>query len=67
VARALGELAPNHEAVLRAKYLEQLSVDEIAAAWGQSAKAIESLLSRARAAFRAAYPAEKTVRPEIAP
>jgi DNA-directed RNA polymerase specialized sigma24 family protein len=38
--------------VLRAKYLEQRSVNDIALAWQQTAKAIESLLTRARLAFR---------------
>lgn len=44
---------PNHyEDVLRAKYLDQQSVDEIAEARRESPKAIESLLTRARKAFR---------------
>jgi RNA polymerase sigma-70 factor (ECF subfamily) len=55
VARALAELPQRYEAVLRAKYLDQRSVNEIAAAWGETPKAIESLLTRARQAFRAAY------------
>ncbi len=33
-------------------YLEQQSVDHIAGLWHETPKAIESLLSRARAAFR---------------
>ena len=60
IAAALDALSPRHEAVLRAKYLEGLSVAAIAAAWGESEKAIESLLTRAREAFRQAYgPLEK--------
>jgi RNA polymerase sigma-70 factor (ECF subfamily) len=55
VARALAELTPRYEAVLRAKYLDQLAVAEIAAAWKETPKAVESLLSRARQAFREAY------------
>ena len=58
VALALASLPPRHEAALRAKYLDGQSVAEIAAATGESAKAVESLLTRARAAFRAAYPEE---------
>jgi|SRR5579883_264212 len=58
VAAALAALPDHYEAVLRAKYLDRQSVDEIAAARGDSPKAIESLLSRARQAFREAY--EKT-------
>lgn len=52
VAAALSALPENYAAVLQAKYLEQRSVGEIANAWNQSAKAIESLLTRARLAFR---------------
>lgn len=55
VALALAALPARYEAVLRAKYEEQLHVAEIAARWGDSPKAVESLLVRARAAFRKAY------------
>jgi RNA polymerase sigma-70 factor (ECF subfamily) len=52
IARALDELSERQEAVLRAKYLDGQSVAEIAAVWNESPKAVESLLSRARQAFR---------------
>jgi RNA polymerase sigma-70 factor (ECF subfamily) len=55
IARALATLSERHEAVLRAKYLELRRVAEIAAQWQESPKAIESLLTRAREAFREAY------------
>ena len=55
VVRALAELADDYEAVLRAKYLDGLSVQAIADANGQSIKAVESRLTRARDAFRTAY------------
>jgi RNA polymerase sigma-70 factor (ECF subfamily) len=55
VAAALAELPEHYEAVLRAKYLDQLTVDDIAARRGDSPKAVESLLSRARQAFREAF------------
>jgi RNA polymerase sigma-70 factor (ECF subfamily) len=55
IARALAALPPRYEAVLQAKYLEQKSVAAIAADWNETPKAVESLLSRARQAFRAAY------------
>jgi RNA polymerase sigma-70 factor, ECF subfamily len=55
VARALAALPERYEALLQAKYLNQQSVDQIAAAWDQTPKAIESLLTRARQAFREAY------------
>ena len=48
------ELPERYQAVLQAKYLDQRPVAEIATAWGQSVKSVESLLSRARAAFREA-------------
>jgi len=52
VAAALLALPEHYAAVLQAKYLEQRSVSDIAQAWNQTAKAIESLLTRARLAFR---------------
>ncbi len=55
VAEALARLPEHYEAVLRAKYVDRLSVNEIAAGRGESAKAVESLLTRAREAFRAEY------------
>ncbi len=55
VATALAALPDHYEAVLRAKYLDRLTVDEIAARRRESPKAVESLLARARQAFRAVY------------
>jgi RNA polymerase sigma-70 factor (ECF subfamily) len=55
IAHALAELSERHEAVLRAKYLEGRAVADIAAEWRETPKAVESLLTRAREAFRAAY------------
>jgi RNA polymerase sigma-70 factor (ECF subfamily) len=55
VATALTALADHYEAVLRAKYLDRMTVEEIATERGDSAKAVESLLARARQAFREAY------------
>jgi RNA polymerase sigma-70 factor (ECF subfamily) len=52
IVRALEGLPERYEAVLRAKYLEQQSVNAIGAAWNETPKAIESLLTRARQAFR---------------
>jgi len=57
IARTLADLPPRQEQVLRSKYLEQMSVQAIADAWGETPKAIESLLTRARQAFRDAYDA----------
>jgi len=57
IAAALADLPEHYEAVLRAKYLEGASVAEIAEASGQTAKAVESRLSRARWAFREKYQA----------
>lgn len=44
-----------HEEVLRAKYVDQFSIVEIAHMRNESPKAIESLLTRAREAFRREY------------
>jgi RNA polymerase sigma-70 factor (ECF subfamily) len=55
VAAALASLPDRSEAVLRMKYLDRMSVAEIATGWCETEKAVESLLSRARAAFREAY------------
>ncbi len=55
IARALGLLPERYENVLRAKYVDGQSVADIAAASGDTAKAVESLLTRARQAFREVY------------
>ncbi|HTU90128.1 MAG TPA: sigma-70 family RNA polymerase sigma factor, partial [Gemmataceae bacterium] len=55
IAAALGALPAQYEAVLRMKYLEGRSIADIAAERGESPKAVESLLTRAREAFRQAY------------
>jgi RNA polymerase sigma-70 factor, ECF subfamily len=55
IARALSLLPERYEAVLRAKYLDRQSVAVIADGWKETPKAIESLLTRARQAFREAY------------
>lgn len=54
-ATALASLQTRHELVLRAKYLDGRTVNDIAIDWGESPKAVESLLTRARDAFRMAY------------
>src|SRR5262245_10042174 len=61
VARALADLPEPYEAVLRAKYLDGQDVASIARERGVSAKAVESQLSRAREAFRAAYQARENL------
>jgi RNA polymerase sigma-70 factor (ECF subfamily) len=55
LSQVLTSLPDHYESVLRAKYAEQRSVAEIARQWGRSSKAVESLLSRARTAFRKAW------------
>ena len=57
VAAALAALPDRCERVLRAKYLDRRTVAEIAAEWGETEKAVESLLARARQAFRDAFDA----------
>lgn len=55
VHRALDELPRQYARVLEWKYLEELSVDEIAGRLERGQKAAESLLTRARDAFRVVY------------
>lgn len=55
VAEALAQLPEHYEQVLAAKYIDGSSVREIAGLRGESPKAVESLLTRAREAFREAY------------
>jgi RNA polymerase sigma-70 factor (ECF subfamily) len=55
IAHALDALPDHYEEVLRAKYLDQKSVAEIAQARHETPKAVESLLTRARQAFREIY------------
>ena len=55
VALALASLPEHYEAILRAKYLDGLSVAEIANERQETPKTIESLLTRARQAFRGIY------------
>ena len=55
VAVALASLPPHYEQALRAKYLDGASVVDVGADLGLSEAAAESLLARARQAFKAAY------------
>jgi RNA polymerase sigma-70 factor (ECF subfamily) len=55
IAAALAQLPEHYEYVLRAKYVDGQSVAQIAAGRGETEKAVESLLTRAREAFRKAY------------
>ena len=55
VSRTMQQLAEEQVELLELKYLERRSVREIAVERGQTEKAVESALSRARAAFREVY------------
>ena len=55
IALAMAALPDRYRAVLRAKYEQDLTVVEIAERTLQTPKAVESLLTRARDAFRRAY------------
>lgn len=55
IVEVLQFLPDRYADVLREKYLEQRSVADIAASWNETSKAIESLLTRARQAFREAF------------
>lgn len=55
VGKVMRALAPDHQAVLSLRYLDDLSVPEVAEVLGRSVHATESLLARARRAFRTSY------------
>lgn len=55
VRRILDRLPPQYGSALEWKYIDELSVREIAERLGLGAKAAESLLTRARRAFRDAF------------
>ena len=55
VAVALASLPPHYEQALRAKYLDGASVADVGVELGLGEAAAESLLARARQAFKAAY------------
>lgn len=55
VAASLCQLSERHETVLRSKYLDGLSVAQIAESRGETLKTVESLLTRARQSFRNTY------------
>jgi RNA polymerase sigma-70 factor (ECF subfamily) len=54
----LARLAPHHRAALTLRYLDDLSVPEVAALLQRTVHATEALLVRARAAFRRSYAVE---------
>jgi len=64
VHAALDQLPPHYGQALEWKYLEDLSVKEIAERMSTTAKAVESMLTRARDAFRDTY-ARQLNRPEL--
>ena len=53
--QTLAALAPQHQAALTLRYLDDLSVPEVADLLGRTVHATEALLVRARRAFRLAY------------
>lgn len=53
--QVLGTLGAQHQAVLTLRYLDGLSVPEVAECLDRNVRATETLLVRARAAFRRAY------------
>jgi RNA polymerase sigma-70 factor (ECF subfamily) len=55
VNAAMAQLPPHYGQALEAKYLQGRSVSQIAELSRMSEKAVESLLTRARAAFRATF------------
>jgi RNA polymerase sigma-70 factor (ECF subfamily) len=64
VAAALEQLSIDHRLAIVLRYLDDLPVAEVAAQLGRSVRATESLLVRARQAFRDAYEPDAQERPE---
>ncbi|MGH9102803.1 MAG: RNA polymerase sigma factor [Acidimicrobiales bacterium] len=60
VRRCLGQLAAQHRAALTLRYVDDLTVPEVASLLGRSVQATEALLVRARAAFRRSYTGRET-------
>jgi len=54
-AEALAQLPPDQRAALVLRYVDDLTVADVARAMGRSVHAAESLLARARDSFRTAY------------
>lgn len=52
VRGVLAELPADYAALLSAKYLDEMSLDEMSRQWGQSVEALKSKLARARREFR---------------
>jgi len=55
VLRALSELSPSYRYALILKYVDGLSVKEVARVIGRSPKAVDGVLQRAKAAFETVY------------
>ena len=54
-AATLARLSPMHRAALTLRYLDDLRVADVASHLGRSVEATETLLTRAKRAFRSAY------------
>jgi RNA polymerase sigma-70 factor, ECF subfamily len=63
--QTLSILGTHHRIVLTLRYLDDLSVPEVASVLGRTVHATEALLSRARRAFRRAYDANEDSDEEI--
>jgi RNA polymerase sigma-70 factor (ECF subfamily) len=61
VGLAMDRIEDMHRVVLELKYLDKLTVREISQRLGRSEKAVEGILSRARAAFKTRYTENQTV------
>ncbi|MGI8880181.1 MAG: RNA polymerase sigma factor [Jatrophihabitans sp.] len=60
--QTLAALPPQHRAALTLRYVDDLPVPACAEALGRSVHATESLLTRAKSAFRCAYPEPRSPR-----
>lgn len=60
IATAMASLAPDHQAVIALRHIDDLSVAECALLLGRSIDATDSLLRRAQAAFRSHWNEQTT-------
>ena len=67
VRAALSELSPDHEAILSARYLDGVPVEDLATKENSTATAVRSKLARARRAFREVFPRGALVQDSVLP
>lgn len=67
IVRTLKRLSEGYSSILRLKYVEELSMRQIAQELGLTVKAVESRLTRARLAFQKLYETQDSCQNRFAP